>query len=98
MARHTWRNSDSLSSLASDAGLAGWERIWDDPANEALRELRGSPENIREGDIIEIPAPVLGEVSRPTEARHPFVRVGVPPASIMIVAPWRNADSTRATG
>jgi hypothetical protein len=85
LARHTWRNSDSLSSLASDAGLASWERIWNDPGNAALREERGSPENIREGDIIEIPAPVLGEVSRPTEARHAFVRVGVPPASIKII-------------
>ena len=85
MARHTWVNRDSLSSLAAANGLASWERIWNDAANTALRELRGSPENIREGDIVEIPAPVLGEVSRPTEVRHPFVRVGVPPASIKII-------------
>lgn len=65
--------------------MASWERIWNDPGNAALRELRGSPENIREGDVLEIPEPVLGEVSRPTEVRHPFVRVGVPPATIRII-------------
>lgn len=90
MARHIWRNRDSLSSLAAANGLASWERIWDDPANALLREERGSPENIREGDIIEIPAKQLGEVSRPTEARHPFVRIGVPPASIKIITDGGN--------
>lgn len=90
MAQHRWRNSDSLSTLAANAGLASWERIWNDPANDALRDLRGSPENIREGDMVEIPAPILGEVSRPTEVRHPFVRVGVPPASIKIMTDGGN--------
>lgn len=90
MARHIWRNRDSLSSLAAANGLASWERIWDDPANAPLREERGSPENIREGDSIEIPAKQLGEVSRPTEARHPFVRIGVPPASIKIITDGGN--------
>lgn len=90
MAQHRWRNNDSLSTLAANNGLASWERIWNDAANSALRELRGSPENIREGDMVEIPAPILGEVSRPTEVRHPFVRVGVPPASIKIVADGGN--------
>ena len=90
MAQHRWRNSDSLSTLAANAGLASWERIWNDPANDALRDLRGSPENIREGDMVEIPAPILGEVSRPTEVRHPFVRIGVPPASIKIITDGGN--------
>lgn len=90
MAQHRWRNIDSLSSLAAANGLATWERIWNDPANAALRELRGSPENIREGDMVEIPEPILGEVSRPTEVRHPFVRVGVPPASIKIITDGGN--------
>lgn len=90
MAQHRWRNIDSLSSLAAANGLATWERIWNDPANAALRELRGSPENIREGDMVEIPDPILGEVSRPTEVRHPFVRVGVPPASIKIITDGGN--------
>jgi len=90
LAQHRWRNRDSLSSLAAANGLASWERIWNDPANEALRELRGSPENIREGDMVEIPAPQLGEVSRPTEQRHEFVRVGVPPASIKIITDGGN--------
>ncbi len=88
--KHTWRNKDSLSSLAAAHGLASWERIWNDPANDALRDLRGSPENIREGDIIEIPAKQLGEVSKPTGARHPFVRIGVPPASIKIITDGGN--------
>ncbi len=85
MARHTWRNRDSLSALAAANGLASWERIWNDAANQALREERGSPENIREGDVVEIPAPEMGEVARATESRHPFVRVGVPPATIKII-------------
>jgi len=97
LAQHVWTNDDSLSSLAAAAGLAGWERIWNDPANQALRELRGSPENIREGDIVEIPAPQLGEVSRPTEARHQFVRVGVPPATIRIITDGGNPTVANAT-
>ena len=97
MAQHVWTNNDSLSSLAAAAGLAGWERIWNDPANQALRELRGSPENIREGDIVEIPAAQLGEVSRPTEARHQFVRIGVPPATIRIITDGGNPTVANAT-
>jgi hypothetical protein len=95
--QHKWKNSDSLSSLAAANGLASWERIWDDPANQALRELRGSPENIREDDMIEIPKPQLGEVSRPTEVKHKFVRVGVPPATIKIIADGGNPKIAKAT-
>lgn len=97
MPQHTWRNNDSLSTLAADAGLASWERIWNDPANAALRRLRGSPENIREGDIVEIPEPVLGEVSGATEVRHPFVRIGVPPAHIKIISDGRNPRTATPT-
>jgi hypothetical protein len=95
--QHTWKNRDSLSSLAADAGLASWERIWNDPANADLKRLRGSPENIREGDIVEIPEPILGEESGATEVRHPFVRVGVPPAHIKIITDSRNPRTATPT-
>lgn len=95
--RHIWKNKDSLSTLAEENGLANWERIWNDPGNEALREERGSPENIRENDVVMIPAPQLGEVSRPTENRHRFVRVNVPPASIKIVTDGGNPQVPTTT-
>lgn len=97
MPRHTWRNRDSLSTLAAENGLATWERIWNDPANAALREERGSPENIRVGDIIEIPVPELNEVSRPVEQRHEFVRVGVPPATIKFIRDGGNPKTATPT-
>ncbi len=43
-------------------------RIWDEPSNAALRNLRGSPENLRVGDVINIPPRRPGEVGRPTDA------------------------------
>ena len=82
MPQYNWQRGDTLSTVAAAHGLEGWRRIWNEPSNSALRTLRGSPENLRAGDVINIPDPRPGEVSRPVEARHRFVRLGVPPASI----------------
>jgi hypothetical protein len=86
MTPYTWRRGDSLSTLAAGHGLDSWRRIWNDAANDALRAQRGSPENLRPGDIVNIPDRQPGEVARATGSRHEFVRVGVPPASIRFIS------------
>ncbi len=97
MTPHTWARGDSLSSLAASHGLASWRRIWDEPTNAALRNLRGSPENLRVGDVINIPARRAGEVGRPTDARAEFVRAGVPPASIRFISDGGDPTTTTPT-
>lgn len=85
MAQHKWKKGDSFSSLAAAKGLATWQKIWEHPANQALRAKRVTPDKVIPGDLVEIPDIQLGEVSRPTEKRHQFVRIGVPPASIKFI-------------
>lgn len=85
MIAHNWQRGDSLSQLAVDHGFADWRRIWDHAANAGLRGLRGTPDNIQVGDVVNIPDRVAGEDTAPTENETRFIRLGEPVGSVHIV-------------
>jgi hypothetical protein len=55
MAQHVVSRGECLSSIAHDYGIARWQTIYNDPANEAFRDLRPDPNVIMIGDIVQIP-------------------------------------------
>jgi hypothetical protein len=95
--RHVWRRGDTLSALAARHGLAHWTRIWNDDANSDLRRQRGTPDQIRPGDIVMIPRPREGEDSGATEAEHRFQAIGVPPAAVRFVDDMGQTTDQNAT-
>jgi hypothetical protein len=71
------RAGDCISSVACDHGHH-WRTIWDHPENQELKNVRKDPNILLEGDRLNIPALALKEVSCGADARHRFVRKGVP--------------------
>lgn len=55
MTTHVVRLGDWLGAIAREHGFEHWSAIWDHPANEGLRELRGSPDLLLVGDEVHIP-------------------------------------------
>lgn len=74
---HTVSQGDCISSVALETGFFP-DTIWDDPKNAELKEKRGNPNVLHEGDIVVIPDKRIREESKPTGARHRFRRKGVP--------------------
>src|SRR5262245_24787588 len=85
MIEHVWQRGDSLSTLAIRHGFADWRRVWEHSANDPLRALRNTPDNIQIGDTVRIPDREQGESTAPTENETRFVRLGLPLASVAIV-------------
>lgn len=52
--------------------------VWDDPQNQALKELREDPNILLEGDRVHIPDLRRKSETRATDQRHTFRRRGVP--------------------
>ena len=75
--RHTIEEGEGVSSLALVYGMTP-ERIWNDPANDALRQLRPDPNVLLPGDVVVIPDREPKQVPAATGRRHVFRRVGVP--------------------
>src|SRR5688572_23264483 len=48
------RQGDYLTQLAHRRGFSV-EDVWNDPANDALRQKRSSPEILQPGDILHLP-------------------------------------------
>lgn len=57
MTTHVVERGDWLGAIAARYGFDHWSRIWDHPANDHLRRLRGSPDLVMVGDEIQIPEP-----------------------------------------
>lgn len=75
--RHEVKRGESVISLSERYGhFAG--KIWDDPANAALKEKRGNMNTLLPGDIVVIPDKRAKEVSKPATQRHKFRRKGIP--------------------
>jgi hypothetical protein len=74
---HVIEQGQGLSYLCELYGFSP-ARIWDDPANEALRAARSDPNVLLPGDVVTIPDKTAGHVPAPTGKRHRFVRKGVP--------------------
>jgi hypothetical protein len=75
--QYTVQKSDCIASIAATAGLLP-ETIWNNPDNAELKRLRGHGHILLEGDVVVIPDRQLRQETRATDARHTFVRKGVP--------------------
>lgn len=55
MTRHIVQPGECLRSIADQHGWSSWRRLWEHPANEALRARRARPEVLLPGDEVEVP-------------------------------------------
>lgn len=72
MPAHRVQQGECLSTIADRYGFR-WRRVWEHPDNEALRELRKSPNVLHPGDVVHVPDRELKNESAPTGKRTPFV-------------------------
>jgi hypothetical protein len=52
---HTVQRGETLSGIAAKYGFSDWKKVYQHPANEALRKQRPNPNNIVPGDKVNIP-------------------------------------------
>jgi Putative peptidoglycan binding domain len=64
--------TDHLAKIAARHGIRDPQRIWDDPENAELRELRSNPNLLREGDEIAVPDRDPPSFEVPAGRRHGF--------------------------
>ncbi len=70
---HIARPGDHLSRIARENSFWGYPPVWNDPANEGLRETRHTPHILATGDRVVIPPLEGREANRSTGQRHRFV-------------------------
>ena len=80
---HTIARGECLSSVAY-AHQHFWQTLWEHPQNAALRERRGNPHVLYEGDSVFIPDPEPKQVAAATE-QPTFVEQATLPAQRTIV-------------
>lgn len=61
---------DSLISVARDKGHLSWRRIYDHPGNAGLREKRGHPNALLEGDEVFVPEKATRSLFGHTAEKH----------------------------
>jgi len=66
------QQGDCVYSIADEFGLP-WEKIWNDPANADLRNLRQNPNVLSPGDTLHIPDPAQRSETCDTDKLHRFV-------------------------
>jgi hypothetical protein len=75
--RYTVKQGDCISSIAYDHGFLP-DTIWNLPENSSLKSQRKDPNILFPGDQVFIPEKQLRIEPRTTDAKHQFVRKGVP--------------------
>jgi N-acetylmuramoyl-L-alanine amidase len=84
-----------MLSIAHQHGFF-WETLWKLPANRELRLARKTPGQLVVGDRVTIPDREIKEVPAATDARHYFVKRGVPAKLRLVVEyedmPVSNSD------
>ena len=71
MSVHIVEQGECIASIAQGSGHT-WQRIWDDPANAELKDLRKDPSVLLPGDKVVIPATTPRVESGATETKHVF--------------------------
>ncbi|MGB9698788.1 MAG: LysM peptidoglycan-binding domain-containing protein [Thermodesulfobacteriota bacterium] len=61
MPEYTVKQGDCLSSIGEKYGIF-WEKIWNQPKNDKLKEKRKNPNILYPGDVIFIPDTIKGTV------------------------------------
>ena len=74
---HVVRDGECLKSIAQDYGFF-WATLWGLPENKALKEKRGNPDVLMEGDEVFVPDLREKKIGIALEKRHRFKRKGVP--------------------
>jgi hypothetical protein len=74
---YTVQQGDCMSSIAFENGFL-WKTLWNLPQNAALKAKRKNPNVLMPGDVVYIPDLRVKQEPRPTDARHQFVKLGVP--------------------
>jgi hypothetical protein len=77
LAQYVVSQGDCILSIAKDFGFF-WETVWNDPQNASLKQLRKDPNVLLTGDVVYIRDKEIKEESKPTDAKHSFVRKGTP--------------------
>jgi hypothetical protein len=86
---HRAAAGDHLSRIAKTYGFRGYRPLWDDVANEGLRQARHTPHILAVGDIVTVPPMELRLVDRSTDSRHQF-RAHLPKLKVAVA--FRNLD------
>lgn len=71
--KHSVKDGEWTGSICARYGYADWESIWDDEHNAALREKRGDPHVLGEGDELWVPQWEKKQAERGTGSKHRFV-------------------------
>jgi N-acetylmuramoyl-L-alanine amidase len=71
--QHEVQQGDCLFSIADKFGFT-WKKLWNHPDNAELKRLRQDPAVLYPGDIVKIPDKEVHQKSRPTDARHRFIK------------------------
>jgi len=74
---HKVKQGECVSSIAAKYGLFP-EKVWDDPGNADLKQLRKDSNVLAPGDVLVIPDKQLKDESGGAEQRHRFRKKGVP--------------------
>jgi Putative peptidoglycan binding domain len=72
MSEHVVEQGECISTITLAHGFADWKKIWNDPANEALRKLRKNPNVLHVGDVIQIPDKEPKAHPVVTDGKHTF--------------------------
>lgn len=75
MHKHRAKADDCIDSIAFEYGLTR-DKIWNDAANQQLRQLRDHPNLLCDGDYVAIPDKSTKQENAETELRHRFRKMG----------------------
>jgi hypothetical protein len=98
---HVVKPGDCMLSIAYEHGFF-WETLWKLPVNRDLRLARKTPGQLVAGDRVTVPEREIKEVPASTDARHYYVKRGVPAKVRLVVEyddmPVSNADYVLVMG
>lgn len=81
------QQGDCVESIAARYGHL-WKTIWDHPKNAAVKSERRDPNVLLPGDRLHIPPLRIRELSKGSDSRHSFTRLGVPSKLVLKLAEW----------